>query len=345
VQLAVTLAKRLQPFIDGDMLGFRTAIEEEAKELCQTAFGGTLVAAIGYLYVEQAEQELGFERSVANGIGLGAMSRAGHKAATNFRVARSAVRTYQVAKEVERAHKENEAKISDSPDAEPSAASAAGYAGATPSAASSAPTGSTASPASGAEEASKAEAGPVAGVPDAFAGMGQHVSTLVEMLWNISVLDIEYTLRKVCLKIFKDSSVPEKVRTDRARALLELGEVFVRSGKTPEVGLEEFTKRMQEEFSAGKAAAEHRQNAAAEDAEAEGEDDFCEGQAAVLDGLVSRPELAGSLVTLRAFDVASSRWAVSLNTTGETIRVKASNLRQCRTDGNVDAFLKEAGVA
>ena len=53
---------------------------------------------------------------------------------------------------------------------------------------------------------------------------------------------------------------------------------------------------------------------------------FSEGQAAVLDGLVSRPELSGNHVTLPSFDRASSRWAVTLDTTGESVRVKAQNL-------------------
>jgi hypothetical protein len=52
-----------------------------------------------------------------------------------------------------------------------------------------------------------------------------------------------------------------------------------------------------------------------------GEDGFSVGQAALLTGLVSRPELAGCHVTLRSFDVASSRWAVAIDTSGESIRV------------------------
>ena len=52
-----------------------------------------------------------------------------------------------------------------------------------------------------------------------------------------------------------------------------------------------------------------------------------EGQAALLDGLVSRPELSGSRVTLRSFDGGPSRWAVTLDSTGESIRVKAQNLK------------------
>ena len=49
------------------------------------------------------------------------------------------------------------------------------------------------------------------------------------------------------------------------------------------------------------------------------------GGIAVLGGLVSRPELAGSSVTLLSFDSATGRWAISLGT-GETIRVKADFL-------------------
>ena len=54
---------------------------------------------------------------------------------------------------------------------------------------------------------------------------------------------------------------------------------------------------------------------------------FSVGQTALLVDLVSRPELTGKSVTLRSFDAASSRWAVSLGTTDESIRVKTTNLR------------------
>ena len=54
---------------------------------------------------------------------------------------------------------------------------------------------------------------------------------------------------------------------------------------------------------------------------------FSVGQAALLVDLVSRPELSGSSVTLLSFDASSLRWAASLSASGETVRVKASNLR------------------
>lgn len=65
---------------------------------------------------------------------------------------------------------------------------------------------------------------------------------------------------------------------------------------------------------------------------------FTVGQTAVLDGLVSRPELSGCHVMLRAFDAAASRWAVALDATAEVIRVKTFNLKPlvygpCAADG------------
>ena len=62
-------------------------------------------------------------------------------------------------------------------------------------------------------------------------------------------------------------------------------------------------------------------------APAAGVDVFSVGQSAVLDGLVSLPELSRSLVTLHSFDAAASRWPVTLGTTGESIRVQVCNLR------------------
>jgi len=231
VQLAVNLASRLQAFVDGDEQGFRVGAEEEAKELCTTAFGGTLVSAIGYVYIEQAESELGFERSVVAGLGLNSISRAGHKAAANIRMAVSAVKTYQVAKEVEREfqksspavegcaeHKLNESESSVSEAKEPCQ-----------------------------DEGPDPDLASAARMTEIA---GKHVGTLVEMLWNITVLDVEYTLRNVCVKIFKDVSVPKAARTQRAKALMTLGEIFCKYGRSTEAGLSEFTAMIHERMQA-----------------------------------------------------------------------------------------------
>ena len=56
--------------------------------------------------------------------------------------------------------------------------------------------------------------------------------------------------------------------------------------------------------------------------------EFAVGQAMVLSGLVARPELSGKCVTVRSFDGASGRYAVSIDSSGETVRVLPKNLKK-----------------
>jgi hypothetical protein len=59
VQCAVNLAQKLQAFVDGDEEAFLKMMDEEAVELSQSAFGGTLLHLIGTVYVEQGRTEIG----------------------------------------------------------------------------------------------------------------------------------------------------------------------------------------------------------------------------------------------------------------------------------------------
>ena len=54
---------------------------------------------------------------------------------------------------------------------------------------------------------------------------------------------------------------------------------------------------------------------------------FAAGQSALLLGLSSRPELVGQLVTLRSFDATSARWAVTVASSGESIKVRSQCLK------------------
>ena len=51
------------------------------------------------------------------------------------------------------------------------------------------------------------------------------------------------------------------------------------------------------------------------------------GQILLLKGLVSRPELIGCRVKVKSYDAGSARYGVSVEATGEAIRVKATSLR------------------
>jgi len=241
VSLAVQLAARLQRYVEGDSHGFQVASEEEAKELCSTTFGGALLSAIGYVYIEQGEEKLGFRRSVAAGLGLTAVQRAGHKAAAGFRVLHSAAKTYRVAKDFEKKQLATEASDSTT------------GAGSVSPAADGAENGGCASASTSGENNEESSFGKPGSAQ--LANMGEHVSTLVEALWNISVLDLEYTLRRVCQKLFTDSSTSEEDRCKRAEALLMLGEIFSRHGAPTEAGISEFSERMRGEIQAAHGAA------------------------------------------------------------------------------------------
>lgn len=65
------------------------------------------------------------------------------------------------------------------------------------------------------------------------------VDTLLEALWNYTVMDVESTLRTVCTKVFKDSNVPFETRVQRAEGVLLIGQIFIKFGKSSTDGLSE----------------------------------------------------------------------------------------------------------
>jgi hypothetical protein len=57
VQLAVTLAAKLQQFVDGDEGGFLEKAKAEAKELSDSPLGGTMLSIIGQVYCDKSLSE------------------------------------------------------------------------------------------------------------------------------------------------------------------------------------------------------------------------------------------------------------------------------------------------
>ncbi|KAL7521702.1 hypothetical protein ACHAWX_006380 [Stephanocyclus meneghinianus] len=49
---------------------------------------------------------------------------------------------------------------------------------------------------------------------------------MIEMMWNITVIDISTTLREVVMKVCKDTSVSDEIRKKRANAIFELGTIW-----------------------------------------------------------------------------------------------------------------------
>ena len=66
----------------------------------------------------------------------------------------------------------------------------------------------------------------------------------METLWSFTVVDVESTLRSVCTKVLKDSSVSFEDRVKRGEGLLLMGQIFQESGVSAEAGLGELEKMM-----------------------------------------------------------------------------------------------------
>ena len=62
---------------------------------------------------------------------------------------------------------------------------------------------------------------------------------MIDVAWNMTVLDIESTLRASISKIFRDRSVDEKGKKQRAKALLKLSKIYEGYGEDSEKGLDE----------------------------------------------------------------------------------------------------------
>ena len=63
---------------------------------------------------------------------------------------------------------------------------------------------------------------------------------MIDVAWNITVLDIETTLRAAIGRIFRDRSVDEKGRKMRAKGLASLSKIYKAYGSDSQQGVDDF---------------------------------------------------------------------------------------------------------
>jgi len=215
VQLAKNLAEKLADFVSctnkEDEKVFEEKVHAEAKELGKDPLGQSLLNTIGYVYVEQAQSFLGFSHSLYAGIGLNAVERKRHVAATNIRLAKSMYGIYKVSKNVEK-KKANEKKNKK-------------------------PEGS------GEDSGSQQEDKPAEMSPDQ-----EIFLKMIDTFFNMSVIDIESTLRKSCRKLVMDSSVDKESRQKRAKGLEIIGKIYRKYGASSADGLNTLKMKMKDEM-------------------------------------------------------------------------------------------------
>lgn len=213
VRCAVNLAEKLQIYLDNGEEEFTRQATEEANELGQSAFGGTLLNVIGTAYVEQAKLELGG----MGGLGV-SLSQTGRYFNTRFSVLSRGIRAASGAGDAQKAQERllqiqqerQEGKI-------------------------------------GAEETQEE-----AKLKKKIESAQGHIFSV---MWYMTVIDIESTLRKACTKVTHDTFVEPAIRQKRKKALLLLGKIFCdRAAEHGSTGIDDLlnqlTKQMQEQSEA-----------------------------------------------------------------------------------------------
>lgn len=72
-----------------------------------------------------------------------------------------------------------------------------------------------------------------------------HLGTFIMTMWNMTVVDIEATLKKSCHKIMADRDVFIKVRERRILGLDLIGKIYMENGATEEAGINDLKKQIE----------------------------------------------------------------------------------------------------
>lgn len=190
VRCAVRLAERLNRWVLGrDEEGFATSLSQEASDLVQNSFGGRLLRTIGGIYESCAEQ---FFTSLRGHFTLDSqlaqLRESSHTAKVKCHLGWSGAKTVWTVKKV----RDAAGNIPDSDE----------------------------------EDQEKKEEATRQMVTSLEPIFEEGLPVVLQLIWDISALDIENTLRHVCAKLLKDISVPWQIRHRRAMALLRVGRVF-----------------------------------------------------------------------------------------------------------------------
>ncbi|CAK5225935.1 unnamed protein product [Aphanomyces euteiches] len=210
VQCAVYLSDILAGYLRDTSekhVQFRASIASTAKELSSTLFGASLLGVVGLVYEEQALKHLGFRNSAPAGFGMQSLAKSARGMASKYRIVTSYISAFQsVMKAAEANYNSMKAQ----------------------------------------EERQRST--PESMFPDMTEIQDQLLQqtfgSVLDIGWHYIVFDVESTLRGVCFKLLKDTSVSAADRAGRAQGLLIMGEIFQASSQPSEVGLAEIMEKL-----------------------------------------------------------------------------------------------------
>uniref|UniRef100_A0A7S3K2U7 J domain-containing protein n=1 Tax=Aureoumbra lagunensis TaxID=44058 RepID=A0A7S3K2U7_9STRA len=177
-------------------LRFRAELEAQADDLASTAFGATLLGVIGYVYQVAGTKHLGRHKPLGLEGHFISMKQKAHIFGTKFDAARDVLKVAVKSSAAHSAEKRAATYIT--------------------------------KPSSENQNISSTETNEDARKAKAFAEQKQQdmMLSFLEVMWRITVVDVESTLRGACHKLLYDHSVDLDTRLRRAKGLIILGEVF-----------------------------------------------------------------------------------------------------------------------
>eukprot|EP00635_Sarcinochrysidales_sp_CCMP3193_P013881 CAMPEP_0118905434 /NCGR_PEP_ID=MMETSP1166-20130328/9441_1 /TAXON_ID=1104430 /ORGANISM="Chrysoreinhardia sp, Strain CCMP3193" /LENGTH=601 /DNA_ID=CAMNT_0006844705 /DNA_START=68 /DNA_END=1873 /DNA_ORIENTATION=+ len=194
---------------------FRAKVEETADDLASTAFGATLLGVVGYVYETAGAKHVGRHKPLGLEGHYISLKQKAHIVGTKLDAARDVVKVAVKSSAAHSAEKKA-AKLS------PESAKANG--------------GETSASATSATSATSASDAPAAASKDVFDQAKQIAEqkqadmmvSFLEVMWRITVVDVESTLRSACHKLLYDHAVDLDARLRRAKALIIVGKAFAK---------------------------------------------------------------------------------------------------------------------
>ena len=220
VQCAVTLAKKLNVYIEEGEQAFTEKIKAEADELAETAFGGTLLSLVGSVYEDRAYAEMNTLASAAY------YSKATGETVLDYlkafgNVVSTGSSAYKLQK-MAKAHEKKRVETGGPSDAQ-RAETAGGFMGL---------------PIGPGQESSDEEKA-------AFEETVKNVTTNTCFLaWQFTKMDIKQTLGNVCIRVLHDRSVGKDVRRRRREGLLVLASIYHSKSVSTNAGLNDVLSKL-----------------------------------------------------------------------------------------------------
>lgn len=199
IKIAMHLREKVQRYVDGTIAGddFGAEIQIEACKIADGSFGTTFLNIIGFQLEVEAEEYIGFQKSLFDGYKAQAKKNAS-ATQTNFKITGAAIKAVSAGRKVYSEVEKSKEAVNQT----------------------------NANGVQKSKQELEAEQAMLAAQK-----LEENLPTILELAWAINTRDIKNTLRSGCKKLFADANATMEQRLKRAQAIKIIGKEFLEIGK------------------------------------------------------------------------------------------------------------------